>query len=98
MITGRTRKLRRLWSKEKLARPERGVASFFCVRCAGAQRDLGEFDLDAGIWTIAGERMKAGEPHRVPMAVPVGAMLKTLKELVTRRWCFHRCAAWCCPI
>ncbi|MEX3839451.1 hypothetical protein [Paraburkholderia sp. BR10882] len=51
------------------------------MRCAGAQRDLGEFDLDAGIWTIAGERMKAGEPHRVPMAVPVGAMLKTLKEL-----------------
>ncbi|SDC23180.1 tyrosine-type recombinase/integrase [Paraburkholderia lycopersici] len=40
----------------------------------------GKFDLDAGIWTIPGERIKAKEPHRVPLAAPVIAILKTLKE------------------
>jgi integrase len=40
----------------------------------------GEFDLDAGIWTVPGERMKAGEPHRVPLAASLVAMLKALKE------------------
>ena len=29
-----------------------------------------EFDLDAGIWTVPGERMKAKEPHRVPLSAP----------------------------
>jgi len=28
----------------------------------------GEIDLDAGIWTIPGERMKAGKEHRVPLS------------------------------
>lgn len=27
-----------------------------------------EFDLDAGIWTVPGERMKAGKEHRVPLS------------------------------
>ncbi|RRV03736.1 site-specific integrase [Pseudomonas sp. v388] len=27
-----------------------------------------EFDLAAGLWTIAAQRMKAGKPHRVPLA------------------------------
>ena len=27
-----------------------------------------EFDLDAGVWTIPGERMKAGKDHRVPLS------------------------------
>jgi integrase len=28
----------------------------------------GEFDLDHGVWTIPGERMKAGREHRVPLS------------------------------
>lgn len=40
----------------------------------------GEFDLDAGVWTVPGERMKAKEPHRVPLAAPLVAVLKTLEE------------------
>ncbi|WP_322107411.1 tyrosine-type recombinase/integrase, partial [Paraburkholderia sp. J41] len=28
----------------------------------------GEFDLDAAMWTIPGTRMKAKEPHRVPLS------------------------------
>ena len=38
-----------------------------------------EFDLDQGIWTIPGERMKARETHVVPLSAPTIALLR-------RRW------------
>ena len=37
-----------------------------------------EIDLDAKIWTIPGERMKAARAHRVPLSAPVLALLKGL--------------------
>ncbi|MDP1649589.1 MAG: integrase arm-type DNA-binding domain-containing protein [Rubrivivax sp.] len=40
-----------------------------------ATRD--EFDLDAGIWTVPGERMKAGKPHRVPLSDAALALIKS---------------------
>jgi integrase len=30
--------------------------------------DWDEFDLDAGVWTVPAERMKAGRQHRVPLS------------------------------
>ncbi|MGH6860206.1 MAG: tyrosine-type recombinase/integrase [Phyllobacterium sp.] len=38
----------------------------------------GEIDFDAAVWTIPGERMKAGKEHRVPL---VKAAIKLLKPL-----------------
>lgn len=38
-----------------------------------------EIDLDQGLWTIPGERMKARRPHRVPLSAPVIALLHSLK-------------------
>lgn len=35
-----------------------------------------EFDLDKGIWSIPGERMKAREAHIVPLSAPVVALLR----------------------
>ncbi|WP_241215823.1 tyrosine-type recombinase/integrase [Sphingomonas koreensis] len=35
-----------------------------------------EFDLDNAIWTIPGERMKAGETHVVPLSRPAVALLR----------------------
>jgi integrase len=35
-----------------------------------------EFDLDKAIWTIPGERMKAGETHVVPLSPPAVALLR----------------------
>lgn len=35
-----------------------------------------EFDLERAIWTIPGERMKAGEAHAVPLSPPVVALLR----------------------
>lgn len=37
-----------------------------------------EFDLDAGLWIIPPERMKAGKEHRVPLSPPALAMLRKL--------------------
>ena len=42
----------------------------------GARWD--ELDLDAGLWTVSGDRMKAGREHRVPLAPQVVQMLKAL--------------------
>jgi integrase len=39
-----------------------------------------EFDLEAGIWTIPGERMKAKETHRVPLSSQALELVKRLKE------------------
>lgn len=35
-----------------------------------------EFDLDKGVWTIPGERMKAGETHVVPLSAPAVTLLR----------------------
>lgn len=37
-----------------------------------------EFDLDANVWTIPGERMKAGKPHRVPLSTEALAILTSI--------------------
>ncbi len=37
-----------------------------------------EFDLDAGVWVIPAERMKAGRAHRVPLAPGLVEMLRQL--------------------
>ena len=37
-----------------------------------------EIDLDAALWTIAGERMKAGKEHRVPLSKAAVALLEAL--------------------
>lgn len=38
-----------------------------------------EFDFDGGVWTIPGERMKAGRPHRVPLAARCIEILKEVE-------------------
>jgi integrase len=40
-----------------------------------------EFDLEARLWTIPGERMKAGRPHRVPLSPRVMELLARAKQL-----------------
>ncbi|GJD95219.1 tyrosine-type recombinase/integrase [Methylobacterium iners] len=48
-----------------------------------------EFDLEAGVWTVPAERMKAHVEHRVPLSAPVLAILKTLKEASTGEFVFR---------
>lgn len=40
-----------------------------------------EIDMEAGIWTISAERMKAGREHRVPLSAATLAILATVKPL-----------------
>jgi len=40
----------------------------------------GEVDLEAKVWTVPKERMKAGKEHRVPLSDPALAVLCLLKE------------------
>lgn len=40
-----------------------------------------EFDLDAGTWSIPGERMKMRRPHVVPLPVQAVALLRELQAL-----------------
>ncbi|MEW5251658.1 tyrosine-type recombinase/integrase [Microbulbifer sp. 2201CG32-9] len=40
-----------------------------------------EVDFSAKIWTIPSDRMKAGKMHRVPLASPVVALLKSLPRI-----------------
>ncbi|MDR7034469.1 integrase [Mesorhizobium sp. BE184] len=39
-----------------------------------------EIDLDAAVWTVPAERMKAGKEHRVPLTPRSAEILKALKE------------------
>jgi len=45
------------------------------------QAQWGEFDLDAGIWTIPAGRMKSGREHQVPLSVQALALLRTIPRL-----------------
>ncbi|HEY1588582.1 MAG TPA: integrase arm-type DNA-binding domain-containing protein, partial [Rhodanobacter sp.] len=46
---------------------------------AGAQ--WAEFDLQDAVWTIPGDRMKAGKEHRIPLAPAVMKLLKALPQV-----------------
>jgi len=45
-----------------------------------------EIDLDAGLWTIPGERMKAGRKHEVPLS---GAALAILQDVPRMEGCAY---------
>ncbi len=68
---------------------EREASTALCLRfiiltavrsseARGARWD--EIDLQAKVWTIPGERMKAGKPHRVPLSAEAIAILKPLHD------------------
>src|SRR3546814_20333067 len=40
-----------------------------------------EFDLKAAVWTIPGEKMKMGLPHKVPLSRQVLALLEELRPI-----------------
>lgn len=42
-----------------------------------------EFDLDAAVWVVPADRMKAGRLHRIPLPGPAVALLRRLVELRT---------------
>lgn len=47
-----------------------------------------EIDLDAAVWTIPAERMKAGKPHSVPLSDAAVALLKALPRMAGTNYVF----------
>lgn len=47
-----------------------------------------EFDLDAAVWTVPANRMKAGKEHRVPLSAPALAVLQSLLPMRDVDWTF----------
>jgi integrase len=50
---------------------------------------LDEFDLEAGMWTIPAERMKAGKEHRVPLVQAAIDLIKALPQMAGTPYVFH---------
>lgn len=74
-------------------REVRGTAALaleFCILTATRTNEtLGarwaEIDLDAAVWTIPAERMKANREHRVPLSRQAVALLRKVEPLATPR-------------
>jgi integrase len=47
-----------------------------------------EFDLDAGVWTIAGEHMKGGIEHRVPLSAAALTVLAEMEKIKSGKFVF----------
>lgn len=62
------------------------LALEFCILTAARSGEVfglqwPEVDFDKRIWTVPGERMKAGRPHRVPLTERAVAILKKVRPL-----------------
>lgn len=57
--------------------------SVLCASRSGEVRNAtwAEFDLVGKVWTVPGERMKAGKEHRVPLSDAAVALLKALPRV-----------------
>jgi integrase len=70
-----------------------GVAEFalrFLILTAARSGEVrsmawGEVDLDDAVWTVPGEKMKAGLPHRVPLSEPALEVLRAARVLDPER-------------
>lgn len=47
-----------------------------------------EFDLDAGVWTVPADRMKAGRVHRVPLSKAALAIVKAQQKIAVNQFVF----------
>jgi integrase len=72
----------RLSQRESFSRLALRFAILTAVRSGevcGAARE--EFDLDAGLWTIPKERMKAGREHVIPLSRPALRIIERCQDL-----------------
>lgn len=73
--------MKRLQSREGFSAHALEFLIFTAAR-SGEVREArwSEFDLDAGVWTIPAERMKAGREHRVPLTPSAMACLEASQK------------------
>lgn len=80
------RELPDLWNRIAAADGMGAVALRFTILTAARSGEVrgatwAEMDLEAGVWTIPAERMKAGVAHRVPLSPPALALLTALRPI-----------------
>ncbi|MBL8389343.1 MAG: integrase arm-type DNA-binding domain-containing protein [Hydrogenophaga sp.] len=59
----------------------------FAILCASRSGEVrgmtwSEVDLNSGVWTIPGDRMKAGKEHRVPLSAAALKLIKSQPQIV----------------
>jgi integrase len=87
------RELRALWAALEREQPD--VSALFRLYLLTAQRDgevrtmaWTDVDLDAGWWTIPGDRAKNARTHRVPLSSSAVAVLRALHATRRSSWVF----------
>jgi integrase len=75
-----------LWPRLQTAAGMGTIALQFAILTAARTGEVrgavwSEIDLDAQVWKVPAERMKAGKEHRVPLSDPALAVLRTLQQL-----------------
>lgn len=75
-----------LWKRIAVADGMGAVALRFTILTAARSGEVRgatwvEMDLEAGVWTIPAERMKAGVAHRVPLSPSALALLSSLRPV-----------------
>ncbi|MGM0583753.1 MAG: tyrosine-type recombinase/integrase [Pseudomonadota bacterium] len=75
-----------LWPRLERARGMGGKALRFCILTAARSGEVraatwSEIDLEAGVWTVPAEKMKAEREHRVPLSEPALAVLREVRPL-----------------
>ena len=53
--------------------------------------------MNARIWTVPADRIKAGRDHRVPLSDEAMNILSTMREVATGRPCVSRLGEWKAP-
>ena len=75
-----------LWPRVEAAAGMGAIALQFVILTAARTGEVrgavwSEIDLDAEVWQVPAERMKAGKAHRVPLSGPALALLRALRPL-----------------
>ncbi len=95
------------WQSARALRRKRSASSILTAARTGEVRGMRwrEVDLDAKVWTVPGDRMKAGKTHRVPLSPAAMAVLAEVRPLMKhsgrsgvpeRAARMSRCPTWRC--
>ena len=83
----------RLWPHINAASGQSARAVAFLYLTAARSSEVrfaqfSEFDLEEGLWSLPGERMKSGKPHRVPLSDQAIQVIRQQAKTASNQWVF----------
>ena len=83
----------RLWPHINAASGQSARAVAFLYLTAARSSEVrfakfSEFDLEEGLWSLPGERMKNGKPHRVPLSDQAMEIIRRQAKTEANEWVF----------